>query len=170
MVCLKKHNKDSLVNNLINGNAYGVSGKNAFNDNKLVSVKADGMHISLQLQNKADSIQLIGQNGIKRQVVFNTNKSGYTFLNNDTYIRAVVYNKQSRMYLNPVMRYDGRSKPQNVLTATINPVNTILYRGLLVICWLALFLLLYRNSVKQVLKLLRNKQVLNQETPSFTME
>lgn len=170
MINCDQHNKDSLIQNLINGNAYAVNGKNAFNDNMLLNVKVDGMHVFMQLQNNADSIQLIGQNGIIRKVVFNTDKTGYTFHNNDTYIRAVVYNKQSRMYLNPVMRYDGRSKPQNVLTATINPVNTILYRGLLVICWLALFLLLYRNSVKQVLKLLRSKQVVNREIPSFIIE
>ena len=166
MIDCHQHNKDSLVNNLVDGNAYGVSGKNAINDNTLLSVKAEGIHIFLQVLNNADSIQLIGQNGTIKQVVFNTNKISYRFLNNDTYIRAVVYNRQSKMYLNPVIRYDGKSKPQNILTATINPFDTILYRSFLLLCWMIVVLLINRKDMLLILRWL-NRLAENRKKPAF---
>ncbi len=170
MIDCHQHNKDSLVNNLINGNAYAVNGKNAINNNRLLAVKAENMHIFLQVQNKADSIQLIGQNGIVKQVVFNTNKMDYTFLNNDTYIRAVIYNKHSTMYLNPVIRYNGKSKPQNILTATVNAFDTVLYRSILLLCWMILAAPLNPGIIKHVLKWLKNKLSLNEDIIVLNLE
>ena len=119
MINCAYHNKDSIIDNLVNGNAYAVKGKNASNDNSLLSVEVNGLTISIQLQNKADSIKLIGQNGVLKKTFFNTDKAGYAFNDSDTYVRGIVYNNTSTMYLNPVIRYDGKAKPQNILTARV---------------------------------------------------
>jgi hypothetical protein len=163
-----QHNKDSLINNLINGNAYAVHGKNALNDNILIGFKVNGMYISLRLQKNADSIKLIGQNGVAKQVFLNTDSAGYTFTNNDTYIRAVIYNKASTIYTNPVIRYDGKLKPQNFLTATTNYTETILYRSFLLISWLIFFLLLYPNLAKHIAELFKNN--LSRKLPKLSPE
>lgn len=164
------HNKDSLTNNLKNGNAYAVRGENAFNDNRLLNVRADGMNIFLQLQNNADSIKFIGQNGVLKKTLFNTDKAGYTLNDSDTYIRTIVYNKASTMYLNPVIRYDGKTKPQNILTASINPLDTDLYRYSLLLCWLILFRYFNRTSVEHVWELLRKKLPQKRKSPAFLTE
>jgi hypothetical protein len=170
MIDCNHQNKDLLVENLINGNAYAVNGKNAVNDNRLINLKVNGIHVSIQLQNNADSIQLVGQNGIKRKTFFNTSKADYTFLNNDTYIRAVVYNKATTMFLNPVIRFDGNTKPQNIFTATIYPAGTILYRSFLIVCWMFLYIYFNRRSAAQLLSLLKKIPSLNRKAPKLGLE
>lgn len=143
MINCHQQNKDSLINNLITGNAYAVNGKNAFNDNKLLYEKAKGMNIEIAFVGRADSIKLIGDNGVAKQTSFNTDKINYTFTDADSYVRAVVYNKQTTMYLNPTIRYNGIAKPQNKTTATINVDDTFLYRSILVVVWLTVFIVCY---------------------------
>lgn len=167
MINCNKHNKDSLIQNLISGNAYAVNGKNAFNDNQLISVMANGMHISLHLKNKADSILLIGQNGIKRKVFFNTNKADYTFLNNDSYIREVIYNKATTMYLNPIVRFDGKANPQNILTTIVDSAATIFYRSFLLMCWLIVFIYFNQRTAAQILKLFKRGLLASRKNPRF---
>ncbi len=170
MINCNEHNKDSVVTNLANGNAYAVKGKNAFNDNSLLNVKVDSLNVLVQLQNNADSIKLIGQNGVLRKTFFNTNKVAYTFTNSDTYIRTVVYNKASTMYLNPVIRYNGKLKPQNISTANINLFKTFLYRGSLLLCWVILVRYLYNASIERIVELIRRKLQQKQKSPSFLPE
>ena len=107
---------------------------------------------------------------IKRKVFFNTSRADYAFLDNDTYIRTVVYNKASIMYLNPVIRFDGKIKPQNIFTATINPVETILYRSFLIVCWIFLFIYFNHRSAAQLLSLLKKIPSLNRKAPKFGLQ
>jgi hypothetical protein len=152
-------NKNSVVDNLKNGNAYAVNGKNAVNDNALLNVSVDSLSFLVQLQNNADSIKFIGQNGKVKKTIYSTDKARYTFLNNDSYIRTVVYNKATTMYLNPLIRYNGKERPENIVTASVNFDETMLYRGFLIICWLCLFSLMNPNTSKQItLSFKRRKQ------------
>jgi hypothetical protein len=167
MVNCKAYNKDSVVDNLKNGNAYAVNGKNAINDNALVNLSVDSLSFVVQLQKKADSIKLIGQNGIVKKIFYNTYKANYTFLNNDTYIRTVVYNRSTTMYLNPLIRYDGKEKPKNILTASVNFNQTILYRGFLITCWLSLFNLMNPNTSKQIALSLKYRKQKRLRYPDF---
>ncbi|MBV9963086.1 MAG: hypothetical protein JO072_12635 [Parafilimonas sp.] len=163
MVNCKQKNKDSLIKSLIGGSAYAVNGSDAKNDNKLVGVKTKGLTIEVRLQTKADSIQLIGQNGIVRKTFVNTNEAFYNFKNNDTYIRTVIYNKASVMYLNPVLRYNGITRPQNNSTAAINFYETIFYRSGLLVLWLVLSLSFNIINVSSIIKLIRNKRGLRRK-------
>jgi hypothetical protein len=167
MINSREHNKDSVIENLKNGDAYAVNGKNAVNDNELLNVSVDSLSFTVQLRNNADSIKMIGQNGAVKKVLYNTNKASYTFLSNDTYIRAVVYNEATTMYLNPLIRYDGKDKPENVLTAKVNFNETILYRGFLITCWLSLFNLMNRRTAKQIARAFRYRKQGRYKLPDF---
>ena len=59
------------------------------------------------------------------------------------------------MFLNPVIRFDGKTKPQNVFIATINSGDTILYRSFLIMCWIFLVIYFNRRSAAQLLSLLK---------------
>lgn len=169
MISCIQGNKDSLVENLVRGNAYAVNGKNAKNDNELMCIKIKGLAVEMQLQNKADSIKLIGQNGIVRNVFTNTDKTFYKFQSDDTYIRAIVYNKASTMYLNPVLRYDGIAKPENNLSATVNFYETILYRSFLLIFWFVLALFFNIIKVSAIFKLFRNRKYLRRNVSELSL-
>jgi len=156
MINCIQHNKDSLIKSLSHGNAYAVNGKDAKNDNKLVEVTTNGLTVTVQLQYKADSIKLVGQNGIVRNIFADTDRAVYNFKVNDTYIRAVIYNKGSTMYLNPVLRYDGITTPQNSLTASVNVYETIFYRSSLLFVWLGVSLRFNIFNFSAVYKPARN--------------
>jgi hypothetical protein len=159
MINSNPYNKDSIIDNLKSGNAYAVNGKNAVNDNALLNVSVDSLSFLIQLQKNADSIKFIGQNGEVKKTIYSTDKAGYTFLNNDSYIRTVVYNKATTMYLNPLIRYNGKERPENIITASVNTDETVLYRGFLITCWLCLFSLMNPNTSKQItLEFKRRKQ------------
>ncbi len=143
MIDCHQHDKDSLINNLINGNAYAVNGNNSFNDNELLYESINDMDITIAFERAADSIKLIGQNGLEKRIVFDTDKINYRFTAEDSYIRAVVYSKSSVIYLNPTIRYSGVVMPQNKSTAVINTHETLLYRSVLIAAWLAVFILYF---------------------------
>jgi hypothetical protein len=167
MINCRPYDKDSVVDNLKDGNAYAVNGRNAVNDNALMNVSVDSLSFLVQLQNKADSIKFIGQNGVVKAIAYNTNNAGYTFLKNDTYIRTVVYNRSTTMYLNPLIRYNGKQKPKNILTASVDFNDTILYRGFLITCWLSLFTLLNPNTVRQIARAFRRRKQKSLRYPDF---
>jgi hypothetical protein len=150
MINCQGNNKDSIIENLANGNAYAVNGKNALNDNKLLNVTVEGWNVSIQLESSADSIKLIGQNGSVRKTCFNTSHALYTFSAGDTYLRAVVYNRASRMYLNPVIRYNGSMKPKNIFTAKINHLETAVYRLSWLLGWVLLTCYIYGKNIKRL--------------------
>lgn len=139
MIDCAPHNKDSLMQHLINGDAYGVSGKDAVNTNKLVSMITIGVSVKLTFQNTADSIKFIGQNGAVEDRCYDADTAIYTFKKEDTYIRAVIYTGTSAIYLNPVIRYNGVNKPVNFLTANVNFLSTFLYKIFLIGAWLFSF-------------------------------
>lgn len=170
MINCNYSNKDSLIRNLMNGNAYAVTGKNGKNDNKLVSFTTSGLNVHIQIQNKADSIKLIGQNGIVKKTFFYTDKLFYNFKTEDTYIRTVIYNKATTMFLNPVLRYDGLAKPVNISTATTNFFETFLYKSCLLVFWFLIAIRLNIVTASTILKLLKNKWHQKDVMPQLSAE
>ena len=69
----------------------------------------------------------VGQNGNIRKTVKNVVAADYTFDLADTYIRTVIRSRQTTMYLNPVIRYDGVHVPAPA--ATVDAASTWLLRG-----------------------------------------
>lgn len=118
----------NILDNLVKGNAYGVDGTNAENDNYLESVTTDSMAVVVKLKKKAKEIRLVGQNGLLRASILNSDHIKYIFAPEDTYVRAEIKNKKTKMYLNPIFRYDGKTTPQNTFAAQYSLLGTWLMR------------------------------------------
>lgn len=87
---------------------------------------ADGT-LTVTVAGAPSTISFIGQNGVVRSVSKDTHSAAYTMADDDTYIRAVVHAPQTVMYLNPVLRWDGKSLPAPA--ATVNVALTWIQRG-----------------------------------------
>lgn len=144
MVAANTPQGDTVLAHLRDGQAYGVVGKNGVNENYVQSVTADSLTINIKLSKKAREIRLVGQHGLLRAAMTNNDHISYTFAPEDTYIRAEVKMRNSKMYLNPIVRYNGTDTPTNLPTAQFSWWQTWLMR-LLVLNLLAFSLLAYRQ-------------------------
>ncbi len=120
-----KSNKE-ILSALKSGHMYGVVGRNAENKNFLSAVSINGDTLKITCTDTADAIRFIGQNGIEKQVTENIKQASYLLKPDDTYIRTEILNGKTRMYLNPVYRYD--SSPDFKNTFQINWTFTWLQR------------------------------------------
>ena len=138
------HSKD-LIRSLKSGKAYGADifmyDRETFED-KAVNAKQIAWltdfllshdTIWLSLTEKAMNIRFVGQNGKVMENLWFTEKGFYKFRPDDTYIRTeiILFNKKfdagSKLYLNPVFRYDG-DQPINPLKAEVNRSRTWIFR------------------------------------------
>ncbi len=128
MIASNTSDGKTVLEHLVTGKAYGVEGRGGVNDNHLKSLQVQVQTMYLQLEKPAKEISFIGQNGKVRAVVHQADTASYTFLPDDTYIRIVINNEHTKMYLNPVIRYDGVQAPQNTMTAQFDLLQTWLMR------------------------------------------
>src|SRR4029079_17382376 len=68
------------------------------------------------------TFNFVGQNGAIRKSVKNATAASYTLKDGDTYVRTVITSPQTILYLNPVIRYDGRGLPRPA--ATVDMAST----------------------------------------------
>jgi len=119
-----------IVGALRAGRSYAVGRKDDAPDGMDVRVTdvtfADGT-LQVTTEGVPASIEFIGQGGALRHAVRDVQHASYTFGERDTYVRAVVHTPQTTMYLNPVLRYDGRALPAPIVT--VAPVPTWMLRG-----------------------------------------
>lgn len=113
MVGTNELNNKAIMDNLVGGNAYGVEGKAGRNDLCLESLTTEGTAMHLRLDGVAKEIKLIGQNGMVKAIYPQQQAISYGFAPDDTYIRAEITTRNTKMYLNPVVRYDGKHIPTN---------------------------------------------------------
>ncbi len=138
-----------VIDQLKNGNAYGACGKNGVVENALRDLTVSGDTMRLLLAKNAEQIKLIGQNGVMKKVITNADSAKYVFKTNDTYIRAEIINKDGRLYLNPVIRYNGKQTPSNISTASVNIIGTFFYRmSIILLCSGFLFLLYIKAAIR----------------------
>jgi hypothetical protein len=83
--------------------------------------------LRVMLRGSPSTVTFIGQDGIVRGSVKDTRSAEYRLTDDDTYIRAVVTSPQTTLYLNPVIRWDGRALPRPA--ASVNVASTWLQRG-----------------------------------------
>lgn len=140
----KERNPDSVLHNMQLGHNYAVNSYNTKWDNKLKSlrmIQSDAFIV--EMDTIADSIQFIGQDGKNLKTIAHTSHGAYKFNTEDTYVRVVAYNKNSQVYLNPLIRYDGKNVPLNTF---VKPeprmVLTWLSRLIFVLISMSLLLLL----------------------------
>jgi hypothetical protein len=121
-----KADRKELTKSLKQGRAFGVTGKRGQVGIYPLqySIEADTALIVV-LSDTAKNIEMIGQNGKLMQSDSNVKSTRYAFRNSDTYIRVRIHSDSSILWMNPVIRGDGRSKIQ----PTINTIQTFAYRG-----------------------------------------
>lgn len=137
----------SILNNLKNGNAYGVKG--LFAKNLIIpdSIVVKDFILNIYLSNKADSIRFIGQNGKIKSVVKNTSKTNYLFDDEDTYIRTEIFVGHSKLFLNPIIRIENNIIPDNLGIPQIDYLTTWLKRFFILLIILAV-IILYSNFLR----------------------
>jgi hypothetical protein len=100
---------------------------------KLKQVEVRGDTLFVATDSIPRKITFIGQNGVRKKVVYISNSAWYRFSPDDTYIRTEINyftwwrGKGTTFYLNPVFRYNGE-KPSNALRAEINWPRTWIFR------------------------------------------
>jgi hypothetical protein len=93
----------------------------------LSSVEIEGRTLSVGIAGAASSFTFVGQNGTKRKTIKDAMSAEYRLTPADTYVRVVVESPQTVLFLNPVVRYDGRKLVP--LSATVDVAATWTLRG-----------------------------------------
>lgn len=117
---------------------------------RLTAVTLDGNHLQVSCDCEPSRFEFIGQNGIEKKVVEKATGADYVITDSDTYIRTVVRGPQATMFLNPIIRYDGRALPAPV--AHMNMAGTWAMRASTVSASVALLWLLRRRSLAATAK------------------
>jgi len=143
-------NTDSILNHMKAGQNYAVSSQNEICDNTLASCLLNNTNtFEVTLTESADKIEFIGQNGVVKKVLENTSKGSYTFTKDDTYIRVVARNVNSDLYMNPLLKFDGKTVPLNAMFLP-EPTFFLTWLFRLVVIGFMLFLLfLIRKIIKR---------------------
>ncbi len=101
-------------------------------------VSVRGTTLSVSVVGAASTFSFLTQNGAVAKIVENAHRAEYTLADSDPYVRTVIDNTQTVLFLNPVVRYDGErlSAPQ----ASIDAASTWAFRasvalGLIVLTW-----------------------------------
>jgi len=105
---------------------YGVVGKNGFNDIQLTRVDIQQNELIVQCNQPVVAVHFIGQNGVEKKVVLQSDRAAYEFQPEDTYIRTEILSEHCKLYLNPVFRHDGQ--PMRSDSANINWIQTSTFR------------------------------------------
>ena len=126
------------------GNHYGVSSYDGeCEDNRLTEFEFHRDTLWITLRDMFNRLDFIGQDGVQLHSVSRNTTGWYLLRETDTYVRAEVHHDHCVMYLNPVVRYDGVTLPQEGMSAPgQNEVKTwvgrllfLLLFGIVIICW-----------------------------------
>lgn len=85
---------------------------------RVVGVSVDGNTLRVATEGPAADVEFIGHQGRSRGKFVGVHDAEVTFGREDTYIRAVIDGPDRRVYLNPVLRYDGRALPAPIAIAS----------------------------------------------------
>lgn len=114
MIASRSLDRDSVMAALAAGRTIAVAGQGGKSDVHVSSVviehTKDQAYLTVKLDAPASSIAFVGQNGRVLQVT-PPGRTGdaYALQPNDTYVRTVIVTPHTTMYLNPVLRYDGKA-------------------------------------------------------------
>ncbi|MBS1818620.1 MAG: hypothetical protein JSU08_11865 [Acidobacteria bacterium] len=107
------------------------------NATTLASVDVQDATVRVSVDGSPSTFTFIGPDGAVRHVEKDVTSAHYTLGPADSYVRTVITAPEATLFLNPVVRWDGRSLPSP--TATLNAAATWAQRGgalaLLVLAW-----------------------------------
>lgn len=128
MVNALSNRQDEIISALRAGRMYGVEGRGGLNQNQLEKMEIKGDSLFLELEQSAREISFICDRGKIFRTFSDTKKARILPDSHHTYVRIEIQNENSRMYLNPVVRFNGQSIPS--YSATIDVTRTWLQRVL----------------------------------------
>ncbi len=112
----------------------------------LKEARLDGKRFYVRADGKPKSISFIGQDGVLKKEVMDTNAAWYDFKDEDTYIRTKIdYGRAEFMLLNPIFRYSG-DDPLYEELPVINWWKTILFRGAYLLFFIFVLRFLFRKK------------------------
>ncbi len=120
--------KNDVMEALAKGNHYSVTNKKHCETNFLDSCILNKNCVTVYFKNQADRITFIGDQGIIRKDYENCKTASYTFSLSDTYIRIEAETGSGKIFLNPLIRYNGKHLPIISYYPEVNLYLTILYR------------------------------------------
>jgi len=126
MVNAMSTGQDDIISAMKAGRMYGVEGKSGVNENALRKVEVRADSLIVELERPAREISYICDRGEVFRTFSHTNESKAQLEPRNTYIRIEIQNDQSRMYLNPIVRFDGHSVP--TYSAAIDVLKTWVQR------------------------------------------
>lgn len=98
--------------------------------------------LTVKVSKKAKLFSFIGQDGIIKATVADTNRAVYNIASSDSYIRTeIAYNDGTILYLNPVFRYDGPA-PADAELPVIDQSKTWVQRGVALIITIIVILII----------------------------
>lgn len=103
---------------------------------RLESVEVEHDTLRVRISGAPSDIAFVGQGGVVRKRVKDALSAEYTLAGGDTYVRTVVTSPQTVLYLNPVIRWDGRHLTPPA--ATVDLAWTWTFRGSLLVGCLVL--------------------------------
>jgi len=143
-------NSDSIMKSMVAGKNYAVKSNDGKCDNSLIycMIQANDS-FTVQFENPVGTIEFIGDGGAIKKIDSNVKESSYTFKPQDTYIRVVAKDEDSWIYLNPIVRYDGKNIPLNTnLKVASNLFKTWLFRIVLILISFGLLILIRKTILR----------------------
>jgi hypothetical protein len=132
----------TLFANMKKGMHYGVKTLNGNATNQLKSCKIQNDTIQLLFTETVATLSIYGQNGKKLAVQYAKTTFEYKIKPKDTFVRFVAENDSTEIFLNPIVRYDGKSLP---LTSKVLPLTnipkTLIVRGIIALFFLEIVFL-----------------------------
>lgn len=113
------------------GHTYAVRGRHGANDIELRDVALHGDTLTVTTDPGALAFRFVGQGGAVLKLVHDSMQASYVVRPSDTYVRTVVLTPHTRMYLNPIVRWNGVALARP--TATLDRTRMWLYRVLFLV-------------------------------------
>jgi hypothetical protein len=117
------------------GRSYGVRGHGGRADLALVGVTMHGDTLHLLHRGAPAQLQIVGDSGRVIATMPTVGQARVVIPPWAHYARAVLTSETSALWLNPVVRWDGRALP--VASAPVDVRRTLAYRTLLLLCALS---------------------------------
>ncbi len=154
----KTTNREDIIAAMKAGKTYGFVPYTPDNENYqkkaerakhlplLKEAKLEGTRFNVRSDGHPVSITFIGQGGVVKKEVKNSNHAFYDFQDDDTYIRTKIdYGRTDFMLLNPIFRYQGNN-PLFEELPSINWWKTILFRGAYLIFFILILWFFLRKN------------------------
>jgi hypothetical protein len=101
------------------GRTYAVAGHRARSDAHPEQIAVHGDTLTVACDTEVSRIDFIGQDGRLLSRTFGVRSASYAIQPGDPYVRTVISTPHTLMFLNPVVRYDGKRLTQPVAVLAV---------------------------------------------------